>query len=558
MRTFGRLLLNCILFASANTMASGQIGVMPQYYPHPAAAPSGGASRPFTALHTYFMAPNGNDSCNGTSSAIGSSGNCAWATPNHNMVCGDVLVAAAGTYNVASNWLGNPRNPTPLMTVSGCPSSSGGIDGTGGIYFAVILCGGADLEACKINYTSTGAGCRAVFHAMTNNVAIEGFKVSTSDISSDHCFESDPAKVSHSTVLHHFAAINNICYNAGQAFDLNDDGANAGQPTPGTDYIAAVGLITQNATALTAFGVCVAAIDVVGPANWDNVAGTHMFLHGNFVAYSNSPNCVSLYDGEAIMLDSYSAHSYTGLSVVSNNMAWRSTRSCLQLTSPTNTVDLVLKFHNNTCYDNNVTAGGNDSNDGEYNPSGSGTYTTTVSVINNILNSAHTTSSHGVSLWGAVWGGGFFSNLNNGKPGSENIVFGVNGQNQAVFNGNSVGTNFLESPGFTNTTDLINNHTTTVPNCTGFVNTTACMGWNANTQTLTVPSVISDLTPTCADCGNPRLGTGKGYQYPSTTCVISGTLFNDFPKWLKGIVYLHWTGTAVVQNFDLVTLPCGL
>jgi hypothetical protein len=31
----------------------------------------------------------------------------------------------------------------------------------------------------------------------------------------------------------------------------------------------------------------------------------------------------------------------------------------------------------------------------------------------------------------------------------------------------------------------------------------------------------------------------------------------DYPTWLKGIVYLHWTGSAVVQNFDLVTLKCG-
>jgi hypothetical protein len=52
--------------------------------------------------------------------------------------------------------------------------------------------------------------------------------------------------------------------------------------------------------------------------------------------------------------------------------------------------------------------------------------------------------------------------------------------------------------------------------------------------------------------------TGKGYQLPSITCVTNGPIATDYPPWLKGIVYLHWTGSAVVQNLDLVTLPCGL
>jgi hypothetical protein len=73
------------------------------------------------------------------------------------------------------------------------------------------------------------------------------------------------------------------------------------------------------------------------------------------------------------------------------------------------------------------------------------------------------------------------------------------------------------------------------------------MGYNANTQTLTNPSVIYDLQATCSGCA------GKGYQLPSTTCNAN----TDYPTWLKGIVYLHWTGSAVVQNFDLVTLKCG-
>ena len=88
----------------------------------------GSSSRPFTPLHTYFMAPTtaspaGNDSNSGLDAAH------PWATPNHAVVCGDVIIAAAGSYSGFSNNVG---------AVSNCPSSTGGIDGTGGIYFAVV------------------------------------------------------------------------------------------------------------------------------------------------------------------------------------------------------------------------------------------------------------------------------------------------------------------------------------------------------------------------------------------------------------------------------------
>jgi hypothetical protein len=66
---------------------------------------------------------------------------------------------------------------------------------------------------------------------------------------------------------------------------------------------------------------------------------------------------------------------------------------------------------------------------------------------------------------------------------------------------------------------------------------------------MTTPSFISDLVPTAAGT------TGKGVQLPSTTCSASDP---DYPTWLKGIVYLHWDGSHVYQNHDLVTTPCGL
>src|SRR5208337_3600659 len=61
----------------------------------------------------------------------------------------------------------------------------------------------------------------------------------------------------------------------------------------------------------------------------------------------------------------------------------------------------------------------------------------------------------------------------------------------------TLGTNIYMNPAFTNTTDLFANRLG-VPNCNAFTNTTQCMGWNANTNTLTTPSIISDLVPTAS------------------------------------------------------------
>ena len=80
------------------------------------------------------------------------------------------------------------------------------------------------------------------------------------------------------------------------------------------------------------------------------------------------------------------------------------------------------------------------------------------------------------------------------------------------------------------------------------------MGWNANTKTLTKPSVISDLFATAEAALLQR--TGKGYQLPSTTC--AATTSRHYPTWLKGIVYLQWNGSTLSENSDLVTKPCNM
>jgi len=98
----------------------------------------------FTPLHLYFIDNAlGSDGNDGTAPVSGG-GHGPWLTPNHSVVCGDVILVKAGSNS--GGWTGGQWG-----TVSGCPSTSAGIDGNGGIQFAVVLCAGATLGTCNFN-----------------------------------------------------------------------------------------------------------------------------------------------------------------------------------------------------------------------------------------------------------------------------------------------------------------------------------------------------------------------------------------------------------------------
>jgi len=83
---------NALILNGEGTYVAGvAIGSLPHETPLQGGGGSGNVA--FTALHTYYISPTGNDSNNGTSAAT------PWATPNHSVQCGDVIIAAAGAYN---------------------------------------------------------------------------------------------------------------------------------------------------------------------------------------------------------------------------------------------------------------------------------------------------------------------------------------------------------------------------------------------------------------------------------------------------------------------------
>ena len=480
--------------------------------------------------------PAGNDSNSGLDAAH------PWATPNHAVVCGDVIIAAAGTYGAGS------LNST-FGSVSSCPSSSGGIDGAGGIYFAVLLCGGVNLEACQVAGAdpNCGAGTCPLVETDNSNWAIEGFKVNGGG-PDNRAFETN-ACGSGTTIVHHTAFINDIAYNARQGYDINECALNHNIPGNGGDYWAVVGSIAQNAAQ---DGICLAAVDGVGPAPFDFAAGTHLLVYGSF-AWNQPGNGCGI-DVENFMFDTPDAHGFTNQQVMMNNMGWNAYRYGIQIFMQgiNNIAGSHTYLFNNTTFNNNTI---NDGGKGDINIQNDNQGAVTIVAQNNIAAGAQSTQCG--LLLGGSGGPGSLVNVTLGGTGNENVANASNPSNDVcVFNGGPAGTNYLVDPSFRNTTDLLSNRLG-VPTC-NTINVTQCMGWDATTQVLTTPSAISDLTPTNASgCGGTSCAT-KGYQPPSTTCVSNGNIYTFYPTWLKGIVYLHWTGTAIEQRHDLVTMPCGL
>jgi hypothetical protein len=116
-----------------------------------------------------------------------------------------------------------------------------------------------------------------------------------------------------------------------------------------TDYFAVVGSIAQNAARDE---ICLAAIDIVAPANLDALPGTHAYLAGNF-AWNNKINCGT--DGEAMMLDTLDAHGWTGQIIVRDNMIWQSERYGLQVFFQNiRPIAPRINIHHNTLFQNNV------------------------------------------------------------------------------------------------------------------------------------------------------------------------------------------------------------
>ncbi len=226
----------------------------------------GGGNYAFTPLHTYYIAPA---SGGGSDSNSGASSSSPWLTPNHSgIVCGDVIIAATGAYSSA-NFDSYGNGSSVWGTVGSCPSTSGGIDGTGGVYTATLVC--ATAFGCTINATTADG-----VNIDKSNWAVEGFTATNASI---ECFGAIPLTSSYT--INYVAFINDIGTNCGLAA-LYDGGYHAA--TNGVDEFAFVGDIAFNGAQS---GIeCGSGLSINTPSNVDALAGTHVFVSQNF-SYGN-------------------------------------------------------------------------------------------------------------------------------------------------------------------------------------------------------------------------------------------------------------------------------
>jgi hypothetical protein len=546
---------------------------------------SGALSVPFVLPTTggvqdviHFMDPAGDDGCDGTTPTVvscPSGGHGAWASPNHAMNCGDVIVAAKGTYAADLSVWG---------VVSNCPSTTGGIDRTGGIHMAVLLCGGIDLSTtngCNVN-CATVSPCPVpgfnpqVGIALTeSHWAVEGWTVTcgTALATGPGCVGLSvnglaPGCSAGTSIEQAF--INDVTFNVGQGFETvscND--------VRGPDYDAVVGSIFQNAMQWNFNnngGLCSGAVDIIAPGRADATTGnTHFFMYNNFSYNNLELSCDAHFDGEDFLTDTLDFNDVIGNVVWANNTGFFASRNCFNYTYGGHSVNpAVIKFYNNTCTENmqrdTAFPGGNQGEILINHNGGSLPIPGTLDLFNNIIYSAHATNPQlGTDvLYAYISEIVATSNIGSGfRTGAENIMRGTPSPAQDVIGIGSppgiVSGNTSALPNFANVPDLLASRLG-APNCAGFINTTQCMGYDASTGTLTTPSIISDLQPSCANCGGVgfQVANAKGFQLPSPNCLSSGDIVTDFPPFLKGIVYLHWDGSSITQRHDMVTLPCGM
>jgi hypothetical protein len=444
----------------------------------------------------YYIAPA---SVGGNDRNDGRSANAPWLTPNHALNCGDLILASPGAYDAQNFTINN------WGTVS-CPSGNN-----------VVWLKCATFDTCRISTSSMSSG----MWIDRSYWGVQGWEITTQKGGMEPaCFLVAP-NFNTPTEVHHVIFANNVANGCqGGGFQsVNHFGQ-----LIGVDYLAVVGNIAYKTT--QGSSECFTGISVYFPVASDSLAGTHVYLAGNFSWNNFDPDyCAGgpATDGEGLMFDELDASNqglrpYAGQVVADNNILFANGGAGLQIdrnnvgTGPWATVytrhntlwgnnhdttltgwgqsELLLGEVNNThsTYDLAVT---NLSSNGGHQVYGF--YVLDCPTTTNTISKGWAYSPYGTSA-GAIVSPGF-------SYDSSNIV-GIDPQ--------------LTSPTIPGS-----------PNCSGSQNVTACMS-----------SVIANFTP------RNSAAKAYGYQIPGSTLVVDSL----FPQWL-----------CSVNNFPagVVTLGCA-
>ena len=223
---------------------------------------------------TYYMAPasgGGNDASNGISAST------PWLTPNHAVNCGDVILAAAGSYS-SSNFIG---------------SNWGKVTCAAGNNVAWLKC--ATFDTCKISGMAGPSDYG--MNISSSYWGVQGWEIDGS-ATAGACFQAVSWTGS---TIHHIIFANNIANGCG----LGGFAFSEANQTASDDYIAVVGNMAYNSAGGTAY--CASGIYVYEPIASDSLSGTHIYVAGNF-AWNNingACNNGAPSDGEGINFDTF-------------------------------------------------------------------------------------------------------------------------------------------------------------------------------------------------------------------------------------------------------------
>jgi hypothetical protein len=422
---------------------------------------------------TYYLSPSGNDSNNGLSA------NYAWASPNHSINCGDVILAAAGTYNNANFYTGKwgPVN---------CPVGNN---------VAWLKC--ATFDTCKINASTNQA-----MWVDASYWGVQGWEVSANaNDTYGTCFLAAPRWTNKVTV-HHIIFANDIANGCAQAgFATENFGPAA------VDYFTVVGSIAYNAS--QGSGTCASGISVYQPALSDMASGTHIYIAGNLTYGNFEPNqCngTSPTDGEGIIFDTFDGSqggipSYFGQAVAYSNLViGNGGRGIEVYNNQAGTYHAVIWINQNTLWGNNAATNQSWLGCGEV----AVTAAKDVHSFGNLVSTKTAAGCGGHPIYAMAVSGGDGSDT-----ADDNFAYGYGGYNTFLYASGTFTWNadnsFGKSPAFKNPA------TPGAPQCSGKANVPAC-----------IAAVVDNFTPTAP-------GTSTfGYEAPQSTSVSDPL----FPHWL--------------------------
>jgi hypothetical protein len=402
---------------------------------------------------TYYLAPTtagGSDSNNGTSPTM------PWASPNHALNCGDVILAASGNYGQ----LGEFGNVT-------CPAGNS---------VAWLKC--AKFGSCKIS----GSFTYSAIYVNASYWGVQGWEVTASG-SGGSCFTAQP---NNGASIHHIIFANNIANGCtGGGIQAQSNGKIS------VDYLAFVGNIAYNST--SGSGACTSGINVFEPINYDTLPGTHIYIAGNF-SWDNVDgkpcNGGAPTDGEGVNFDTWNGLAFTGQGVVTNNILIFNGGPGL-ITSGAGNNYAKIYWEYNTLYGNHKDSALPSctvSGDLQF------LYTSLAEAAYNIVATSAATGCANNAAYYAL----SVANSDGTDQVHDNFAYGLNGQNSVIYNSGtfSYGPNNTLgiSPAFANPVD------SGAPSCGSYANVPACMA-----------TVIANFTPTNA------AAAGYGYQVPSST-----------------------------------------